>query len=231
MALASGVDGVIGTFFHLTNENLMPLFETGTAVVQMDGKCQEAGDLPIDRVYIDNHAASLTAVRHLIEQGHRAIAVVGAGDVLVGQERVRGYLHALTEANITPHPGWIQMGDFSQESGYRAMQALLSSEHPPTAVFAANDLVAYGALFALREHRLRIPDDVALVGYDDLPASQLISPALTSINQSQHVLGQQAVEMLLERLDGRRSGAGRCREIPFQLIVRASSVAVTRSKS
>ena len=103
------------------------------------------------------------------------------------------------------------------------MRQLLELAPHPTAVFAANDLIAIGALRAIREADLRVPDDIAVVGFDDIPAAQLVSPALTTVAQFSEKLGRRAAEMVLERLDGRVHQGGRSEMMPFELIVRQSA--------
>ncbi len=103
------------------------------------------------------------------------------------------------------------------------MRGFLEGPSPPTAVFAANDVMAMGALVSLREAGLRVPGDVAVVGFDDIPVARLITPRLTTVAQFQENLGVRAAEMLLERLDGTAPGHGRSEEMPYELIVRESA--------
>jgi LacI family transcriptional regulator len=117
----------------------------------------------------------------------------------------------------------IRDSGFNEEGGYRGMTELLARAPRPTAVFAANDLIALGALVAARGAGLRVPDDIALAGFDDIPAARLVSPALTTMAQSEHAIGRRAATMILERLDGLVQGAGRCEEVPYKLIVREST--------
>ena len=103
------------------------------------------------------------------------------------------------------------------------MRSLLDGPRPPTAVFAASDVMAVGALVAIREAGLRVPEDVAVVGFDDIPVARLITPRLTTVAQFQENLGLRAAEMLLERLGGRAPEQGRSEEMPYELIVREST--------
>jgi LacI family transcriptional regulator len=103
------------------------------------------------------------------------------------------------------------------------MRALLHVSPRPTAVFAANDVIATGALMALREAGLRVPDDMAVMGFDDIPMAKLLNPALTTTTQFQANLGQRAAQMLFDRLNGAGMSEGRCEEMPFELIVRESA--------
>ncbi|MGQ9851129.1 MAG: LacI family DNA-binding transcriptional regulator [Aggregatilineaceae bacterium] len=217
------VDGVFGSFFHVGPEDLRPLVEQNMAVVCLVAARQEAPDFPLDMLYVDNVAAAYLAVTYLIERGHTCISMIGGLDVAVGQKRMEGYVKALTEHRLPIAQEMIRHGDFTEESGYREMCALLQISPRPTAVFTANDLMALGALFAIKESGLRVPDDVAIVGFDDIPTSRLVSPPLTTIRKPQDLIGQRAVEMMLERINRTVAPTGRCEEIPFELIIRQSA--------
>ena len=220
--LQGRVDGVVGVFFHLSAKDLIPFVEQNIAVVRLEAMPKKAGALPIDNIYIDNIAASKRAVEHLIQKGHSRIGILASQDG-PSRFRISGYKQALSEHNIQLDDRLIRIGSYNEEGGYRAMQALLALREPTTAIFAVNDLMAMGAMVAIREAGLRIPDHIAVVGFDDIPSAKLIDPALSSINQRQRHMGQRAVTMLFERLRGEVSEAGRSVEMPFELIVRQSS--------
>jgi len=218
------VDGVIGVFFQVTARDLVALVERGIGVVRLEAKRKEAGkhDLPLDNLYVDNVAAARAAVSYLIGRGH---ARTGMLDGLHGPggARVLGYRQALSEHGISVDEGLIRDGDFREDGGHRAMRELLGLSPPPTAVFAANDMMAMGALLALKEAGLAVPQDVALVGFDDTPATRLVTPPLTTVTQFQERLGRRSAEMLFERLDGTAPEHGRYEEMPYELIVRESA--------
>lgn len=217
------VDGVIAVFFHLTVRELRPLAERGVALVRLESRAQERGELPIDTLFVDNVAAARAATSHLIERGHRRIGLL-AGQTGPRGQRVRGYRDALADRGLGIDEDVIQLGDaFTERGGYEGMRRLLALRDRPTATFAANDLMAMGALMALREARLRVPEDMAVVGFDDIPAAALVTPPLTTISQFQEQLGRRAAEIVLERLSGAASGPARSIEMPFALIVRAST--------
>lgn len=219
----SRVDGVFGSFFHVGPGDLKPLIEKNIAVVSLVASRQEIPDFPLDMLYVDNVAAACKAVTYLIEHGHTHIGMIGGLDVAVGQKRLEGYLKALNQHGLPVVEELIRHGDFTEEGGYREMCALLQLSPRPTAIFTANDLMALGALFAIKERGLRVPDDVAIVGFDDIPTSRLVSPPLTTIRKPQDLIGQRAVEMILERLSNAVEPIGRCEEIPFELIIRQSA--------
>src|SRR5215216_1192809 len=218
------VDGVIGVFFQLTARDLIVLVERGMAVVRLEAKKKEASkyDLPLDNLYVDNVAAARTAVGYLIHRGHTRIGMLD-GLHGPGGARVLGYRQALAEHRIVVDENLIRDGDFKEDGGYRAMRELLRLSPRPTAVFAANDMMAMGALLAIREAGLLIPQDVALVGFDDTPVTRLVTPSLTTVTQFQENLGRRAAEMLFERLEGTAPEHGRYEEMPYELIVRESA--------
>ena len=217
------VDGVIGNLFHHDIEALRPYVERGIAIVRMTAGPEAVPDLPIDCVYVDNHQAARTAVNYLVQQGHWRIAMIAGQVSEIREQRVQGYREALAEHHLALDEILMRGTDFTERGGYEAMQELLRSELLPSAVFAANDLLAIGAMRAIREAGLTIPGDIALVGLDDIPAARLVNPALTTVTQFTEELGQQAAQMLFERLNGTAPESGRNQEMRFELIVRDSA--------
>ncbi|MCL6431792.1 MAG: LacI family transcriptional regulator [Anaerolineae bacterium] len=176
-----------------------------------------------DLVLGDSLGGARELVEHLLARGHRRIAHLGGPvGVSTADDRERGYREALMAAGIGVEPGLVQRGDYKLESGRRLMRQLLGCSPLPTAVFAANNVLAVGALAALRERGLRVPEDMALVCFDDLPQASLIDPFLTVAAQPAYELGATAVRLLLERL----AHPGRPPEtvvLPVQLLIRRSS--------
>ena len=153
----------------------------------------------INFVDVDNLSGAHSAVSHLIRTGYQRIATItGPRNTMVGQDRYQGYLNALNERGCQIYESLTVEGDFTEQGGYLAMQRLL--RHQPDAVFVASDTMAQGALRALRQAGLAVPDDVAIIGYDDLPSSAITDPPLTTIRQPIRRLGAQAVEILLDIL-------------------------------
>lgn len=218
------VDGVIAVLFHLRTNDLRVLLEREIAVVRLEAMKREAGklDLPLDNLYVDNVAATRTAVDYLIGRGHSRIGFI-VGKSGPWKARDLGYRQALVEHGIVVDETLILEGDFQENSGYYCMWELLQLSSRPTAVFAANDMMAMGALAAIKEAGLEVPRDVAIVGFDDIPTAKLVTPALTTITQFQESLGRRATEMLFERLDGTTPGHGRFEEMPYELVVRESA--------
>lgn len=217
------VDGIIASLFHHDLEAMRPLLDRGIEIALMTVGSAAAKDLPMDCLYVDNVAASRTAVNYLIERGHTRIAMIAGQFSPVREHRIMGYRSALTEHHIVLDEILVRGSDFTEKGGYEAMRELLHSALLPTAIFAANDLLAIGAMLAIREAGFRIPNDIAIVGLDDIPAARLVSPSLTTITQFAERLGQRAAEMLFERLSGTVSAEFRDEEMPYELIVRDSA--------
>ena len=135
--------------------------------------------------------------------------------------RVQGYCDAVKARKL---PAAVVSGkEFSEAQGYESALRLMRRARPPSAIFAGNDIMAIGAIMAARDAGLTIPDDLAVVGFDDIPIARLISPALTTVGQFQQELGSRAVAMILERLQGAVRGPGRCEEMRFALLPRQSA--------
>jgi len=174
----------------------------------------------ISFVDVDNTAGAYTAVTHLLGLGYQRIAMIAAPlDTTVGVDRHAGFINALEEHGYPVDEPLVAMGDFTQEGGYRAMKELLP--YQPDAVFAASDLMALGALQAIRQAGLRVPQDIAIVGFDDLPPALLADPPLTTIRQPVYHTGMTAVETLIDLLDT-RPDQPRHVMLPTELVVRSS---------
>jgi LacI family transcriptional regulator len=220
-SLRGMIDGVVGVFFTLRAPDFAALAAAGIAIVRIETSAKRQGPLPIDNLFVDNVAAAAAATRYLVERGHRGIAMI-AGIGGPQSNRINGYLQALKEAGLAPQLA--NYGDFNEEGGYRTAKDVLATSPRPTAIFAANDLMALGAMKAIREERLEIPGDIAVMGFDDIFAASVVTPPLSTINQFQQILGRVAAEMALERLNELpRDVSGRHREMPFELVIRQSA--------
>ncbi len=179
----------------------------------------------ITYVTSDNAGGAYQAVTHLVQLGHRRIAYIdGFVDSFLCVERLNGYLSALQEANIPYDTSLHQEGLFNKEGGFGAMARLLDLGQPPTAVFAASDLMAYGAMECAASRGLEIPKDISIVGFDDIAASQHVRPGLTTVRQFGTDMGQTAIGKLVSML----REPGYCPEptvIGSQLVVRGTTAA------
>jgi LacI family transcriptional regulator len=214
------VDGVIGVFFTLRANEFRPLIDAGVGVVRVESTFKKPGVLPIDNLFVDNRAAAAAATRFLIERGHQKIAMLAGPD---GPQaaRAEGYLQALAERGF--EADIVTGAEFTEVGGRTAAASVLAGRNRPSAFFAANDLMAIGAMAALRDAGLAVPQDMAVVGFDDIFIARLVSPSLTTVSQFQHSIGVAAAETLLERLRGSASKPGVNREMPYRLIERESA--------
>ena len=182
--------------------------------------------LPLDgvpSVGVDNHGGALAMMRHLLDAGHRRIAfIAGPADNVDARERLRGYHEALAAADPPLSP-WVLEGGFDEASGVRAGRALVAAGERPDAVFAANDMMALGCLFALREAGLRVPQDIALAGFDDIPLSRYVHPPLTTMRVEIAELGGRAIHRLLEAGDDGPGEPATPELLAPRLVVRESS--------
>ena len=180
-------------------------------------------DSRVSYVDVDNVGAARMAVEHLIRLGYKRIATItGPKGTASGEDREAGYREALESHRLPVQEDLIVEGDFSESSGAMGMQRLLSAA--PTAVFAASDIMAIGALKAIREAGLRVPEDIALVGFDDVPVAAAVEPALTTVRQPIERLGSMAADLLLNLLDNppETSSPANRLILPAKLIVRDS---------
>lgn len=176
----------------------------------------------------DNLAGALNATRHLLELGHTRIGfVAGRPDLRSAQLREQGYREALAEAGVAFDPDLVRVGRYEDELARDAVRDLLASPARPTAVFAANDVSALATMEIAADLGLRVPEDLSVVGFDDIPEATRVVPALTTVRQHMHELGAIATEMLLTLLDGRVPESTHV-QLPTELIVRGSTARLDR---
>jgi LacI family transcriptional regulator len=218
--LGGRADGVVGTFFHLRVPQLTTLARKGIPIVRLESQHKPKGPLPIDSVYIDNAEASAAMTRHLIERGHRHITMILA-EVGPSARRAFGYAAAMRAAGLVPE--FITDSRYSEQSGARAMrEALSATRNLPTAVFCANDMLAVGAMVEARAAGLSVPDDIAIAGFDDIPAAKLLG--LTTVRQPEFDLGALAANTLLGRLQpGGLEAPGASLELKYEILKRSSA--------
>ncbi|POX64807.1 LacI family transcriptional regulator [Streptomyces sp. Ru62] len=223
---AHRVDGVLLVSVH-ADDPLPDLLAQLEIPAVISGPRSAAESLP--SVDSDNYGGARSAVEHLLSRGRRRIAhITGRLDVYGAQRRVDGYRDALREAGHPVDELLIVPGDFTDEGGRRAMTTLLSRHPDLDAVFAGSDVMAAGARQVLREAGRRVPDDVALVGYDDSAIARHMDPPLTSVRQPIEGMGRAMIDLLLTEIADRRPAASRGADrhqavLPTELVVRASS--------
>ncbi len=181
-------------------------------------------DPRIPSIGATNWAGGLMATEHLIEIGHRRIGTItGRPSLLCSQARLDGYRAALERAGIPADPALVYSGDFLFHGALVAATGMLDLADPPTAIFAGSDMQAMGVYEAARQHRRRIPDDLSVVGFDDLPMSGWVSPPLTTIIQPLAQMAAMATRTVLALLDGRADTSSNRVELTTSLVVRAST--------
>lgn len=176
----------------------------------------------VDLVTADDRVGAEAVTQHLLERGATRIAMI-EGPASSGLPRAEGYRAALLAAGRSPHPELVASGDWTRRGGREAMRLLLARAEPPDAVFCANDLMAIGAIDAARECGLRIPDDLAIAGFDDVDAATIVSPTLTTVRNPSYETGRTAGELLLSRILGDPSQDGRTVVLPCPLVRRESA--------
>jgi LacI family transcriptional regulator len=216
-------DGVLLVLSQLSPTQQAQLDELGIPVVIVDPAGQPAPGIP--SVGAANWAGGIAATEHLISLGHSRIAVIGGpADVLCSRARVDGYRTAMSAAGLKVRTGYVRTGDFLSPTGYRETMALLDLKTPPTAVFVCADQMALGAYEALYERGLRVPDDVSIVGFDDLEEARWGIPPLTTVRQPLAEMSGMAARMLLRLVEGEELDTPRV-ELATPLVVRASTAA------
>jgi LacI family transcriptional regulator len=225
--LVSRTDGLILIPPVETDPVLHQLARSGVPVVLVDRVLSTGPD--VDSVVVDNRLGAQLAAEHLLSLGHTEIAVIsGPLSSFPGRERHEAFLQSLADAGQPVRPEHVRVSDFRVEGGYTSMAGLLDEQIPPTAVFCANNLMSIGALRLLRDRAVPIPDEVSLVGFDDVDLSELLNPPLTVIDRPTFALGSSAAELLRSRL------ATPDREqqhltLPVELVVRGSTALATQS--
>lgn len=178
---------------------------------------------------VDNHGGAMAMVEHLVASGHRRIAfIAGPQDNFDAHERLRGYREALHRLLPGAHE-WVLQGDFDEASGHRAGRELLAASPRPDAVFAANDMMALGCLFAFAQAGVRVPGDIAIAGFDDIPLARYVHPALTTIRVNIAELGARAARLLIAKVAGEATNEPSV--LTTELIVRESSGEASRPPS
>jgi LacI family transcriptional regulator len=214
------VDGLILMIPDIQVKAIASQLPEGFPVVLMNCAGDPDGH---DAISIANYEGAYAMVQHLIAQGHRRIAIIkGAGRNHDAAERLRGYRAALRDAGFEPDTRLEAPGDFSETSGYQAAADLGRLSPRPTAIFASNDAMAVGALSALRQARLRVPDDVAVAGFDDIPMARYVEPPLSSVHVDISALGTRAATILLGAMQQPIGREIRREILPTALVVRRS---------
>lgn len=215
------VDGIVFIAATARSQHVESLVNSGIPVVIVDRKMPS---VRADAVLVDNFHGGYEATRHLLDLGHRRIGcIAGPSDLTPSADRVAGYRMALEEFGVDPDDDLVVRGDYYASSGERAVWRFLELDRPPTAIFACNDLMAIAAMKTLVDNGLRVPQDVAVVGFDDIALASYVNPPLTTVAQPKYEMGTITVDVLLQRVKG--EGPEERQEILLecQLVVREST--------
>ncbi|MFW6205662.1 MAG: LacI family DNA-binding transcriptional regulator [Gemmatimonadota bacterium] len=221
-AMRGRVDGLILMSPEITPAELVELIPRGLPVVLINTEVGKNGRF--DTLNVDNRGGAYAAVQHLVSAGHSRIALInGRLANHDARERRLGYRRALEEAGLESASELELESDFTKAGGQRAARALLELEPRPTAVFAANDSMAVGALSAFREAGLRVPDEMAVVGFDDIPIAEYVTPPLSTVKVDLLRFGERAVELVVDSLTDPSGREPRDEIVETQLVIRRSS--------
>jgi LacI family transcriptional regulator len=225
-ALARRPTGVIAVFSDLSESARTQLRTRGIPFVVVDPTGETLDDTP--SIGATNWNGGLAATRHLLGLGHRRIAVIGGPEwILCSRARMDGYRAAMDAAGVAIDPELTSHGPFQVEEGVRKGRALLRRSDPPTAIIAGNDLQALGVYQAAREARLHIPEDLSVVGFDDLPVAQWVGPPLTTVRQPLIEMAVAAAELVLALARGEQPTHTRL-ELATELVIRESTAPPSR---
>ena len=224
MLRSRGVDGIIFTSAHMHDPNITRLVADRFPLILVNRRVSEDAVLDrIDYVVVDNVRGGFVAVEHLIKMGHRRIGIIsGSPDSSAAVERLEGARKAFSDYGLDPADLLVFEGDFLKPSGYEAAKKFLGLKNPPTAIFGANDYMALGAYEAILDAGLRVPEDIALIGFNNITFSAMRGIELTTIGQKKYEMGSVAVHILIDRIEGRDGDTVKQITLEPELIVRRS---------
>lgn len=218
------VDGVILLYSRTDDPVVDFLYQNNHKFVLIGRSEQYADILSVDT---DNVQASYDATKHLISLGHQRIGFVsGPPELVVSKDRLQGYLQALSDAGLESKPEWIVEGEFLQESGYRAISFFMNLPDRPTAIVLVDDVISFGVLRGLHELNYKVPDDLCLVSFNNIPLAEMSTPPLSSVDIGIYNMGYTASQMLIQAIqhkDNDKLSPARY-IIPHRLVVRESSI-------
>jgi LacI family transcriptional regulator len=222
MLQSKGVDGIIFTSAHMGDPNIIGLAEEGFPIILVNRRTYHPiVRNKVDYVGVDNILGGFLAVEHLIRLGHERIGVIGgSSESSVGFERLEGGKKALATYGLEAVGDYFLEGDFLKGSGYQGGKKFLEMDEPPTAIFATNDYMALGAYQAIMEEGIRVPEGIALVGFNDIEFTSMKGIELTTIGQKKYEMGALAVRTLVERIEGGKVGPPKEIILEPELIIR-----------
>jgi len=222
MLRSKGVDGIIFTSAHIGDPNIIQLAGDEFPIVLVNRRTYEpVVKEKVDYIGVNNILGGFLAVEHLIKLGHQRIGVIGgSSESSVSLERLEGGKKALESYHLELMEDYFLDGDFLKGSGYQGGMQFLKMANPPTAIFAANDYMALGAYQAIVESGLKIPEKMALVGFNDIEFTAMKGIELTTIGQKKYDMGALSVKALVERIEGKKGGSSKEIILEPELIIR-----------
>ncbi|NWL86317.1 LacI family transcriptional regulator [Paenibacillus sp. 79R4] len=218
------VDGVILLYSRTDDPVVDFLYQNNHKFVLIGRSEQYADILSVDT---DNVQASYDATKHLISLGHERIGFVsGPPELVVSKDRLQGYLQALSDAGLESKPEWIVEGEFLQESGYRAISFFMNLPDRPTAIVLVDDVISFGVLRGLHELNYKVPNDLCLVSFNNIPLAEMSTPPLSSVDIGIYNMGYTASQMLIQAIQHKDNDpiSPARYVIPHRLVVRESSI-------
>jgi LacI family transcriptional regulator len=217
------VDGLI-VILPFQSDYLATLSEANLPIVTID----EGYDLPFPKIMADNYQGARLAIEHLADLGHRRIGFISGNEGLASaRDRARAFYDMQAQLGLDRDPALVAPGNFMQQGGFSAATSLMRLSNPPTAIFAANDISAVGALAAMRDAGMEVPGDISLVGFDDVSIAGQVYPKLTTVRQPLTQMARAAVNTLLAMISGLEPPAEKI-ILPTELVIRQSTAPPTR---
>jgi len=227
-ALSQRTDGIIMAPLVEEGRSVLGLSRIDVPVVLVDRDVHSRNNL--DRVLVDNLSGARQAVEHLISLGHRRIAFIsGPLQSTPGRARYEGFVSTMAMHGFPADKSLMRISDFRESGGYQSMTEIWSMKLRPTAVFIANNLMTIGALRALNDLRVSVPNEISVVGFDDLSFASLLNPPLTVIRRPEVEQGSKAAQLLLARISGSVADESQSVTLPVELVVRGSTASIERS--
>jgi len=222
MLRSKGVDGILFSSAHMEDPNIVDLAEEGFPIILVNRRTyHQMVREKVDYVGVDNIRGGFLAIEHLIRVGHKRIGVIGgSSESSVGFERLEGGKQALTTYGLEVRGDYFLEGDFLKGSGYQGGKKFLKMDEPPTAIFAANDYMALGTYQAILEEGIKVPEEMALIGFNDIEFTSMKGIELTTIGQKKYEMGALAVKTLVERIEGGKVGPSKEIILEPELIIR-----------
>jgi len=214
------VDGLVVMPTYITGQEIKKILKRDIPIVAIDRPLK---DIQSDAILVDNLEASYRAVETLIKNGHEKIGIIcGPQDIYTAQERLKGYIKAHEDYNIKIKSDYIKIGDYIISTGYSKTIELLEMKNPPSALLVTNYDMTVGAIIALNEKDVKIPDELSIIGFDYLEMAKLVKPLLTIVVQPMDQIGETAAKVLLKRLKGQKDDFPKTYKLSTQLFIQNS---------